>query len=201
MATKGKDNTVLNTCGIPEAHSFTVLSAFTMTDETTKIEHKMLLLRNPWAITTYSGAWSSEDKKWTNALIAQVPFKIDIRNSWLDGIFVVPIDTLKAGKCFNDYQVAHVRDSEGYSDNWYDAENMGSDYKDYHVVLPKVNGDLYFSVDTYYHDVVPAECVEGPFTYTSGSQQVTATMYNPIAYFALYLNNKVVVSKFYAEQF
>ena len=37
----------------------------------------------------------------------------------------MPLETFtnKDIDCVNDFQVAHLRDGEGYSDNWYDMED------------------------------------------------------------------------------
>jgi len=51
----------------------------------------MVMMRNPWGETTYSGAWFKDDPNWTDELIAQVPFDIDPRTiADEDGIFVIP---------------------------------------------------------------------------------------------------------------
>jgi hypothetical protein len=37
------------------SHAYTILEAFEMNDGTTT--HKMLLVRNPWGVTKYTGNW------------------------------------------------------------------------------------------------------------------------------------------------
>jgi hypothetical protein len=72
------DDSVLNTCGIVKSHAFSILAAFTMIDKNNK-EHKCILLRNPWGITYYNKEWSKDDPNWTDDLIAQVPWQVDVR--------------------------------------------------------------------------------------------------------------------------
>ena len=58
----------------------------------------MLLLRNPWGKTTYSGDWHAGDVRWTEELVAQVPYGIDPRytaNLGDGGIFVIPEEYLQ----------------------------------------------------------------------------------------------------------
>lgn len=69
-----------NICGMVQGHAYSVLSAFEMT-ESDGTKHKMYLFRNPWGITYYSSDWHALDSRWTNELVAQVPFGIDPRLS------------------------------------------------------------------------------------------------------------------------
>ena len=89
--TDGGSDSGRNACGIAEAHAYTILAAYKMTDSSS-VEHKMVLLRNPWGVTDYSGAWKHDDANWTNALVAQVPYGIDPRTSHNEGIFTMTID-------------------------------------------------------------------------------------------------------------
>lgn len=41
--------------------------------------------------------------------------------SQADGIFFVSSTDFLT--CFDDFQIAHYRDGEGYFDSWYDKEN------------------------------------------------------------------------------
>ena len=41
------DDSATNQCGIAKSHAYSIISAFTMTDASS-VEHKMLLMRNPW---------------------------------------------------------------------------------------------------------------------------------------------------------
>lgn len=41
-------------------------------------QHNMTMIRNPRALSTYSGKWSAHDiENWTNFLIDQVPYGIN----------------------------------------------------------------------------------------------------------------------------
>jgi len=67
-----------NSCGIRMSHAYSILAPFTMIDAN-KVEYQMLLMRNPWGETTYSSEWNSNDTRWTDALVSQVPFNTDPR--------------------------------------------------------------------------------------------------------------------------
>lgn len=43
----------------------------------------------------------------------------------------MPINKLIGTDCFSDYTIGHYRDSEGYSDKWYDVENDDETTKSY----------------------------------------------------------------------
>lgn len=58
--------------------------------------------------------------------------------------------------CFQDYHIGHVRDSEGYSGEWYDEEgDDNNEAETYTVTVPAKSGDLYFSIDTYFQGTIP----------------------------------------------
>lgn len=85
--TASGSNTQQNDCGLAYGHAYAILAVFKMDN----IE--MVLMRNPWGTTTYSGPWKYNDAAWTDALVAQVPFSIDPRTSNVDGIFAMPLST------------------------------------------------------------------------------------------------------------
>lgn len=58
-----------NECGVSYSHAFTIIHAFTMEDDD-KIEHRCLLMHNPWGESSYDGTWSAEDENWTDSLIS-----------------------------------------------------------------------------------------------------------------------------------
>jgi hypothetical protein len=64
----------------------------------------MLMMRNPWGATFYTGDWSSGDSRWTSELVAQVPLGLDPRTSDDLGVFTIPIET------FGDQTIACVND-------------------------------------------------------------------------------------------
>lgn len=119
FGTSGSSDTTYNSCGLPNAHAYSVIATFTMIEGA--VNKKMYMVRNPWGNmgrSSYTGDWRSSDPAWTSGLKAQVPFGIDPTTSESEGIFFVDSDAAKT--CFYDFSVAHARDSEGYSDNWYD---------------------------------------------------------------------------------
>jgi hypothetical protein len=93
-----------NDCGIARMHAYTIISTFKMTDSYGRTI-KMIMIRNPWGVTKYTGEWSSNDYKWNAEMIAQVPFGIDPTKSAELGIFFVPL-SLFANQyvdCITDY--------------------------------------------------------------------------------------------------
>lgn len=76
-AGSGNDQTQ-NSCGIAESHAYSIIAVFTMTDSS-GVEHKCLLMRNPWGTCNYNQEWSKDDSRWTDDLVAQVPFGVDVR--------------------------------------------------------------------------------------------------------------------------
>jgi len=72
------------------------------------------------------------------------------------------------------------------------------------VAVPFRNGDLYFTVESYYPDLVPSACTTGDFTYTTGGEEQTITATSPLAYIGLYKNTdlvNVVTYRYYFESF
>ena len=53
-------------------------------------------------------------------------------------------------QCIFYYEIAHYRSSEGYSGDWYDALDMDENYHEFFITVPKNDGALYFTVETYY---------------------------------------------------
>jgi hypothetical protein len=62
----------------------------------------------------------------------------------------MPIQKFVSVDCVSNYEIAHMRDSEGYVSSWYDAENMDENFHNYYVTVPENDGVLYFTVETYY---------------------------------------------------
>ena len=128
----------------------------------------MLLLRDPLASTEYSGEWGHDDPNWSEALIAQVPLGIDPTASHTDGIFTIPMSLFSDPDCLTNYQIAHLRDSDGYSNNWYDMEDSDESSRDFFVTVPRDSGPLYFTVETYYQNMIPNECTSGTVDLPNG---------------------------------
>ena len=116
------DDSETNDCGIAKSHTYSLITAFTMTDDSGNA-HDMIMLRNPWGETGYSGTWSKDDPNWTDALVAQVPFDIDPRTDQdSDGMFVMPKENLpQTAGCIHTVEIAHYRADEGYTDDWFDG--------------------------------------------------------------------------------
>lgn len=68
-ATAGVEgNMMINGCGIAMAHSYSIITAFDMTDLNGHT-HRCLLMRNPWGNNGYSWRWSAYDLKWTDDMV------------------------------------------------------------------------------------------------------------------------------------
>ena len=76
--------------------------------------------------------------------------------------------------CFHQISILHFRDNEGYTDDWYDytdeipgwEENSLTGYIYYTVDIPEdaqitTDDALYFTLETYYGNMVPKECTNG----------------------------------------
>lgn len=125
--------------------------------------HKMYLMRNPWGYTYYSDDWNKNDARWTDALVAQVPFGIDPRTAYNDGLFTLPHDKIINEACISSLQIGHLRDSEGYNKIWFDEENVmkETDFYYYDVTIPTTHDAtsyLYLTVESYYQAYIPEDC-------------------------------------------
>jgi len=189
--TTGGDDTGRNDCGIATGHAYSIIEPFTLT--VNGVETLMLLMRNPWATTDYSAKWNSEDTDWTDDLVAQVPLGVDPRTSTGDGIFTMPMSEFSntdAGyNCIFNYEIAHHRADDGYSMDWYDAIDMGERYDDFYIEVPEYSGALYFTVETYYQNLIPNECTTGDITYSDGNGgTLTATLSNPLLDYEVWID-------------
>jgi hypothetical protein len=118
--TPGEGNhNMVNSCGVAKSHAYTIVGTFMLDGE------KMIMMRNPWGSTRYTGPWSRTDSRWNSARVAQVPFGIDPRVDHSIGIFTIPLATFadKTSDCISDYVIGHMRDGEGYNNYWYDEDS------------------------------------------------------------------------------
>ena len=154
-------DTTFNDCGIAYGHAYSVLAAFQMTDSTTSTTYDMIMLRNPWGTTNYSGTWNKNDAGWTAAMIAQVPFGTNPTTSDSDGIFfMTSADFIQTTtNCITNFEISHYRASEGYSNDYYDLMSTDSTKTYYFATIPNQDGELYFTAETYYQEMVPSECL------------------------------------------
>jgi len=64
-------------------------------------------------------------------------------------------------KCFFALVVAHTR-GDDYYDNWYDAIDMeDGELRTYWFKPPKVDGNMYVTVESYPNELVPGMCMQG----------------------------------------
>ena len=115
----------------------------------------MYMLRDPWSQTSYSSEYDFDSNFWTDDYKSQVPYGVDPTTSHEDGIFIV--DATQFMQIFEYVYVAHNREDEGYSGNWYDVED-GEDKNYFKVVVPENDGGLYISAETYYQGMTPQAC-------------------------------------------
>ena len=98
-----------------------------------------------------------------------MPFGLDPRTEAdSDGIFVMPKENiLWDSDCIADIGIAHHRDREGYSDDWFDATDMDEETHVYKFWVPndaEVSSEgpfpdsLYVTIESYYSEVIPMSC-------------------------------------------
>ena len=99
---------------------------------------------------------------------------------------MVPIENLIGEDCFHSYNIAHMRDTEGYRNTWYDKEddedNVWSSYE--FTTYPTIQSDIYFSVATYSNGIVPNECTTKNVEDEYGEWYQTTV---PISFISIYL--------------
>lgn len=71
-------------CDITYGHAYSLMGAFSMKDKKNNT-YNMIIVRDPWAITNFNKSWNCNDTRWTDDLVAQVPFGIDPRTSYKNG--------------------------------------------------------------------------------------------------------------------
>ena len=82
------------------SHAYSILGAFKIIDGSTT--WNLLLARNPWGYTYYTGDFKYNDARWTTQNKALVPFGLGNQvTSRVDGLFVIPIDKLVNNLCFD----------------------------------------------------------------------------------------------------
>jgi len=59
-----------------------------------------------------------------------------------------------------------MRDNEGYESTWFDLEDDDSDTIEYYEITPTSNNyDIYITVESYYHAMIPESCMGSTETY------------------------------------
>ena len=117
------------------------------------------MMRNPWGTGFYTGPWNKDDANWNTIMKQQVPWGVDPTTAQTaDGIFFMPLESFAGKACAVSFEIAHLRDDDGYKGVWYDADNVDEQIHSYYVTVPANDGALYFSVNGYYNDMIPNEC-------------------------------------------
>ena len=84
--TPGSSDQARNEFGLSNNHAYTVLGVKTMSTG-----EKLIKMRNPWGVETYSGDFSDASELWTRELIDETGREIDD-----DGIFYMPLEAYHA---------------------------------------------------------------------------------------------------------
>jgi hypothetical protein len=69
-----------------------------------------------------------------------------------------------AYNCLTNFEIAHYRAAEGFKNNYYDIMGDDGTKKSYFTTMPANDGDLYFTAETYYQEMVPSDCITGTST-------------------------------------
>lgn len=85
----------------------------------------------------------------------------------------MPMSEFIHGKCFDGIQIGHIREKEGYSTDWYDADNMDNSGNYYRIYIPERKGDLYLTVESYPSYSIPDECTTGTLRVGGYTYQVS----------------------------
>ena len=80
-------------------HAFAILSALELKDGNNKIDHQLIMIRNPRNINDYFRKWNNKDNiSWKPEYIKQVPFGYDPLTTIEMGVFFLEMNMFK--KCF-----------------------------------------------------------------------------------------------------
>ena len=164
-ATAGDSDSTVNSYGVTNAHAFSIISVFPLNNEFGIEQHRLYMVRNPWSNTYYSGNFRSSDPAWTDDFKAQIPYGVDPKTSWENGIFFIPDSDFHLAMEY--FVVGHHRESEGYSSKWFDQEDDDGEKHTYVIDVPKEEGYLYFTVETYYNKIIPRSCTEDVVPYAN----------------------------------
>jgi hypothetical protein len=111
----GCDTNASTLYGLGASHAYTVRGAYPLVDTNGNVVARLIHVRNPWNVDSYSGPWSDADTRWTAAFKAQVPFAND-KN---DGSFFIEITEFV--RAFYDFQISYV--TEGFVPSYYEVVN------------------------------------------------------------------------------
>ena len=76
-------------------------------------------------------------------------------------MFIIPLHRLR--QCFEAVIVAYTRNHEGYSFTWHDVENDDGSEKEFSIFVPRNDGTLYITVESYMYQMIPIQpgCMMG----------------------------------------
>jgi hypothetical protein len=77
--------------------------------------------------------------------------------------------------CFSDLTTVEYRGDHGYKNSWFDVDDdpIDSPWQNFTFEIPKIDGDLYISVESYYQHMVAPGCYDkGHMIYPSASYNI-----------------------------
>lgn len=89
----GVDTTSSTLFGLGASHAYTVMGAYPIKDTNNNVVARLIHVRNPWNIDSFSGPWSDGSSQWTDAYKKQVPY---INNKNDGGFFIEVSDLVRA---------------------------------------------------------------------------------------------------------
>ena len=96
-----------------------------------------------------------------------------------------------SGRCFQEFAIAHTLDSEGFSDDWYDAIGDNGEFNTYFFNLPQEiipdKNYIYVTVETYSENLIQSNCADGSEIPIPNKESITGS--SPLAYYSLFYKN------------
>jgi Calpain family cysteine protease len=89
----GCDTNGFTSFGLAASHAYHVIGTYQIKDTNGNVVARLINVRNPWNIDTYSGPWGDGQPQWTAAYQAQVPYV----NNKNDGSFFIEDKDFLAG--------------------------------------------------------------------------------------------------------
>ena len=153
--------------GIRLSHAYTLIDLFKLYNEDGSVYSHMLMIRDPYGpepgrkVKDQYSPLHKGGNLWTDHFKSQVPGGIDptdVDYFNKTGIFFMNIYT--ASRAFDGITTTEYREEEGYSNSWYDVDNdepFGKK-RNFTFEIPKLDGDVYVSVESYSHKMVDPSC-------------------------------------------
>ena len=141
----------------------------------------VLMFKDPrgWSNNIPNRKWNPNDiLSWTEEMKAQVPDGIDPTDiEFVEETGVFFLSMKDVAECFFGFYYVMNRNSEGYSNNWYDVDfdlDFGKE-KSFFFEIPQSKGDIYITIETYPDEMIPNKCYWGILT---GDEKMPDQYYN-----------------------